>query len=325
MRTIALPEIERALAAVDPLPAIEAGFVAFSQGRAVLPPVGELTFAEPPGEVHIKYGYLRGGEHYVIKVASGFYRNPERGLPSSDGLMLLFRQATGEPLALLQDRGRLTDLRTAVAGAVAAKHLAPSRVEAIGVLGSGIQAREQLRQLKGITPCRRVVAWGRNRGRLEAHRDEMESEGFEVALAETPAEVAARANLIVTATPATEPLLHADEIRPGTHLTAVGSDTPAKRELDVAILRRADRVVVDSVDQVMLRGESHHALAAGVIAREDLVELGAVIAGSAPGRTSDDQVTVADLTGLAVQDLQIATAVLQAIESTESSESSDDL
>lgn len=317
MRVIALSAIERALARIDPLPAIEAGFVAYSLGRAVLPSVGELTFDEPPGEVHIKYGYLRGGEYYVIKVASGFYRNPERGLPSSDGLMLLFRQETGEPMALLQDRGRLTDLRTAVAGAVAAKHLAPVRIEAIGVLGSGIQAREQLRQLKGVTPCRTVVAWGRNRERLEAYRDEMGAEGFEVALAESPADVAARTNLIVTVTPATEPLLRADQIRPGTHLTAVGSDTPTKRELDVEILRRADRVVVDSVEQVALRGESHHALAAGAIARADLVELGAVIAGTAPGRTSDAQITVADLTGLAVQDLQIATAVLQALDASD--------
>ena len=92
---VALPEIKKALGAIDPLPLIEEGFVAYSRGRAVVPPVGELVFDDPPGDVHIKYGYIKGGDVYVIKIASGFYDNPKLGLPSGDGLMLVFGQKTG--------------------------------------------------------------------------------------------------------------------------------------------------------------------------------------------------------------------------------------
>ena len=120
MKVVGWKSIEDVLPTVDVVAAIEAAFVAYSRGEAVVPPVGEMSFAEPPGEVHIKYGYLTGGDHYVVKVASGFYDNPAMGLPSSSGLMALFSKRTGVPVAVLFDEGRLTDLRTAAAGAVAA-------------------------------------------------------------------------------------------------------------------------------------------------------------------------------------------------------------
>ncbi|MGZ5423424.1 MAG: ornithine cyclodeaminase family protein, partial [Candidatus Aminicenantales bacterium] len=114
---VSLAEIRKALGAIDPLPLIEDGFVAYSRGRVIVPPVGELVFDDPPGDVHIKYGYIKGGEVYVIKIASGFTDNPRRGLPSGDGLMLVFDQKTGVLQAILLDEGYLTNLRTAVAGA----------------------------------------------------------------------------------------------------------------------------------------------------------------------------------------------------------------
>ena len=119
----------------------------------------------------------------------------------------------------------------------------------------------------------------------------------------------AHCNLIITATPSKTPLLSADLIRKGTHITAVGSDTPEKQELDAKILQRADRVVVDSISQVLSRGESFHALEKGLITKEDLIELGNVIQDRKLQRASDDEITVADLTGVAVQDLQISKAV----------------
>ena len=310
---ISLPEIEHALGQLELLPAIEEAFVAYSAGRAVVPPVGELLFSEPPGDVHIKYGYLKCTEHYVIKVASGFYDNPKLGLPSYDGLMLVFAQATGQLRAVLLVEGHLTNLRTAVAGAVAAKHLAPARVERIGIFGTGCQARLQLEQLAQVTPCRDALVWGRRSEAALAYCRDLAQAGFRVKVCSDPAEVAAGAQLIVTTTPSRTPLFPMEAVQPGTHITAVGSDTPGKQELPVGLLARADRVVVDSRSQCSERGELAHALSAGLLAAEAAVELGAVIAGNAPGRLSEQDITVADLTGVAVQDIAIATAVCSAL------------
>jgi ornithine cyclodeaminase len=312
VKTITLQQIKAALASVDVLPEIEAGFVAYSEGRAEVPPVGVLRFTNPPGDVHIKYGYLRDDEFYVIKIASGFYENPRRGLPSGNGLMLLFSQKTGELAAVLLDEGYLTDLRTAVAGAIAAKYLAPPSVTRIGILGTGVQARLQLQLLRAVTPCRDVLVWGRSPQRVADYQAEMEREGFTVAIAGNASAVPRACNLIVTATAADAPLILAADARPGTHITAVGADSAHKQELDAALFPRADVVVVDSVSQCADHGDLAHAVRAGLMRPGDVRELGAVIAGTAAGRTSPEQLTIADLTGVAVQDMQIAKAVYRA-------------
>jgi len=310
---ISLPEILEAVRGIDPLPLIEEGFAAYSQGRAVVPPVGEMVFDHPPGDVHIKYGYIKGDDHYVIKIASGFYDNPKVGLPSGNGMMLLFSQKTGELECLLLDEGYLTNLRTAAAGAVAAEHLAPRKVRTVGILGAGIQGRMQLEWLRRVRHFEEALVWGLDEAELAAYRRDMEPRGFRVRTTLSAEEVAAAARLIVTCTPSTRPLLRADWIRPGTHITAVGSDTPEKQELDPGILAKASRVVVDSLSQSELRGEVFKAVEAGVLRREALIELGRVVTDPALRRASDDEITVADLTGVAVQDIQIATAVWDAL------------
>jgi ornithine cyclodeaminase len=310
---VALAEIKKALTAIDPLPLIEEGFVAYSHGRAVVPPVGELVFDDPPGDVHIKYGYIKGGGVYVIKIASGFADNPKRGLPSGDGLMLVFDQRTGRLEAILLDEGYLTNLRTAAAGAVVAKYLAPREVTAAGIVGAGIQGRMQLDWLRRVRKIEEAVVWGLDERELAAYRRDMESPGLKIRTTLRAEDVAAAANLIVTCTPSTRPLLKAEWIRPGTHITAMGSDTAEKQELDPAILARADRVVVDSLSQSELRGEVFRAVSAGTIGRERLVELGRVIEDPALRRASDAEITVADLTGVAVQDIMISQAVWDSI------------
>jgi ornithine cyclodeaminase len=312
VKTISLDKIKQVLPSLDLIPAIEAGFVAYSEERAVVPPVGELILEK--GEVHIKYGYIKGEPYYVVKVSSGFYQNPSLGVPSGNGLMMLFRQDTGELESILLDEGFLTDTRTAVAGAIAARHLAPRDVGRIGIVGTGVQARMQLSYLTGVIDCRRVLAWGRGEEQLQSYRTDMEAEGFEVATTMIAADILKECDLVVTTTLSTDPILGPGSLRPGTHITAVGSDTPHKQEIDSAVLQRADVVVADSIAQCMERGEIFKAIAAGRIAHDELVELGDVISGRAAGRTSDDQITVADLTGVAVQDLQIAAAVYEAVE-----------
>jgi ornithine cyclodeaminase len=313
MRTIGLLEMKRVLPTIDVVSALEAGFVAYSQGKAVVPPVGELLFKEPPGDVHIKYGYLMGDDSFVVKIASGFYRNPEVNLSSSNGIMLLFSQKTGTLKCILLDEGYLTDVRTAVAGAIAARYLAPRKVERIGIMGTGVQARLQLQYLAMMTDCKNVLVWGRHDDKLEQYRKDMDRSGFSVQTTREAGDIPENCNLIVTATVSTSPLLWDRQIRPGTHITAVGADAAHKQELDPAILQRADLLVADSILQCCERGDSAHALRAGVISQDRMVELGNVISGAAPRRTSEAQITVVDLTGVAVQDIQIAKAVFESV------------
>ena len=239
MRTITLDEMKTVLPSLDLVTDIEAGFVAYSDGQAVVPPVGELLMDK--GDVHIKYGYLRGDEYYVVKIASGFYDNPKIGLPSGNGMMLLFRQDTGELVSILMDEGHLTDIRTAVAGAIAAKHLAPERVDRIGILGTGVQARLQLQQLAGVTTCRDAIVWGRGDEQLERYRADMAASDFNIETTQNAADILPTCNLIVTTTPATSPLLHASALRAGTHITAVGSGY--RRNCSAFIAARAARTL----------------------------------------------------------------------------------
>jgi len=304
-----LEQIKQAVAALDVSADIEAGFIAYSNGEVVVPPVGELTFEDPPGDTHIKYGYIKGDESYVIKIASGFYQNAQFNLPTGSGLMLVFSQQTGALQTILLDEGYLTNIRTAVAGEIVARYMAPQEVTAIGVFGTGIMARMQVQFLKSVTDCRRVVVWGRSDASLAAYREDMLREGYDVQTTRDASAVADASNLIVMTTASVTPLLQAGQVKPGTHITAMGSDTLEKQELDPKILRSADIVVVDSLSQSQERGEVFKALMSGDLKMDKVVELGNAIASGQRIRTSKDQITVADLTGVAVQDIQIARVV----------------
>ena len=308
-------QIEEALQRVDVTTAIEQGFVAYSQGKVVVPPVGELVFEDPPGDVHIKYGLIKGDDYFVIKVASGFYGDVDTGLPPYDGLMLVFSQKTARLECILLDECYLTNVRTAAAGAVVAKYLAPSRVERIGVFGAGVQGRMQIEALLPVVDCRDIMVWGTGEEELEAYRTAMSEHGLDIQTTMAGDEIADTCNLIVTATPSHDPLLRVEQIRKGTHITAMGSDTREKNELQPEILGKADLVVADSIEQCRVRGEIFHALEAGVLVDGDAVELGNVISDPALRRTDDSQITVADLTGVAVQDIQISKAVYEVLTS----------
>lgn len=296
----------------DIINSIEKGFVAYSRGKVVVPPVGELIFKEPPGESHIKYGYIIGDEYYVIKIAAGFYENSKLGLPTNSGLVMVFNQKTGQLVSILLDEGDLTNIRTAAAGAVVARYLAPAKVQRIGIFGAGHQGRMQLEYLNAIVNCKDVTVWGLNQEELDAYKEAMSHYGFRIQTTMDARQIAESCNLIVTATPSQVPLLQVDQIRPGTHITAMGSDTAEKQELDAEVLGKADRVVADSIDQSRSRGEIFRARQAGVIDDNRIFELGKVIENKELQRTSDEQITVADLTGVAVQDIQICKIVSNA-------------
>ena len=308
-----LDQIKEALKDINPIQTIEEGFVAYSQGKVEVPPVGELSFEDPPGELHIKYGAIHGDDYFVVKLATGFGNNPSMGLPRLQGMMVLISQKNGETVSIRMDQGYLTNVRTAAAGAVVAKYMAPKHIQRIGVIGAGFQARIQMEYLRHSIDCRDVIVWSPVEAEFEAYKQQVEAFGYTVETTLDTNAVTDSCNYIVTATPSREPLLDVDQIKTGTHITAVGADTPEKIELDSRILQKADIVVADSIPQSHLRGEISQARRAGVLPEDRVVELGNVIQDPALRRQSDDQITITDLTGVAVQDIQIAKAVYFAL------------
>ena len=313
LRVLHEPEIRSLLGPKDAYEAVRDAFVRLTRGEAVLPGVINLEIPGTRTEAHVKGAYLQGTRHFAVKVASGSYDNPSRGLPSGGGLFLVFDATTGLPAAVLFDNGFLTDARTGAAGALAADLLAKRSVDRVGILGVGSQARYQLEALLGVRHPKSVVAWGRDRKKAEAYAAEMTAKhGVPVEDVGSP-EVACRgSDIVITVTPAREPLVHANWIEAGTHLTAVGADAPDKQELEVEVLRKASKVVADRIEQCLRLGEIHHAVEAGVLRKEDIyAELGEVAAGTKKGREADDEITVADLTGVGVQDAAVANRVVE--------------
>lgn len=305
---INLKEINSIVNKIDVIAAIKEAFIQYSNGNSIVPPVGELLFENPPGDVHIKYGYIKKQEFYVIKIASGFYENTNLGIPSGQGLMLLFKQQTGELEAILLDEGSLTNIRTVAAGALAVQHFAPQKIKAVGIIGTGTIAKLQIQQLHQNNLCKNFWLWGRNKTKTHQLKAELGND-FEIHLAATCAEVAQNANVIITTTPSETPLLQADDIKPGTLLVAIGSDTQHKQELASEILQKADLVIADSIPQSKSRGEVYQAVKAKLITAEKVMELGSTLQDSNLHGTPDEQITVVDLTGVAVQDIMIASAV----------------
>jgi ornithine cyclodeaminase len=303
--------IKNYLKEIDILPLIEDGFVALSNGLAVVPPVGELLFENPKGDTHIKFGYIKNEPHYIVKVASGFYENEKLGLKSSQGLMLVFSQQTGEVLAVLLDEGVLTDIRTAVASMITIKHLAPSNVDYLGIIGTGTQAKMQLDYLHLATDCKNIIIWGRDHHKAYAIKLEYEKLGFFIEVVSSINVLTEKAQVIITTTPSQLPLLFESDIRLGTHITALGSDTEEKVELSPQIFKNCDVIVVDSLAQSQSRGEVFQARKANCINEERVVELGQLIQNKSMGRINDEQITIADLTGVAVQDIMIASAIFE--------------
>jgi ornithine cyclodeaminase len=310
VRILTETELRRAIALdVAAVDCIEAAFRALAGGGVVMPPILSMAIPEHNGEVDVKTAYVPGVEGFAIKVSPGFFDNPKLGLPSTSGLMVLLSSRTGQVAAVLLDNGYLTDVRTAAAGAVAARHLARDDAASACIMGAGLQARMQLRALCLVRPIRRATVWARDAAKARAMADEMSSElGFPVTAEPDPAAAVGRADVVVTTTPATAPIVAADWLRPGQHVTAMGSDQHGKNELAPACLARADLYVPDRLSQTRALGELRAGLEHGAIAADRVfAELGEIIAGRAPGRRSPTDITIADLTGTGVQDTAIAT------------------
>jgi ornithine cyclodeaminase/alanine dehydrogenase-like protein (mu-crystallin family) len=287
-------------------------FAALHRGDVTQPANMDFGFPDANGEAHLKGAHIHGSAYWAVKAATGFWGNPDRGLPLTNGLFLVFSAETGILSAILFDNGYLTELRTGAAGALAADLLAPAEVEQAAIIGAGGQARYQLEALLGVrTPTRVVVA---SRSGADEYAAEMRAlHGIDVSVA-PDVETAVRASqLVVTTTPSREPVVNAEWVQPGTHITAMGSDFSEKQELETAVLARADIVAADHPPVTAANGEVHHALDDGSITLDDVVALGALVAG-ATGRTGAKQITVADLCGVGVQDASVAAEVMRRAE-----------
>jgi ornithine cyclodeaminase len=311
-RVVILTEAElRACVSLDleAVAIIEQAFAKLASGGVVMPPILSMEIAERHGEVDVKTAYVPGLESFAIKVSPGFFDNPKRGLPSLNGLMMLFDSETGLVRAVLLDNGYLTDVRTAAAGAVAAKHLAPDKVRVAGVIGAGVQAELQMRALRLVRDFEELIVWARDPKKVESYASRMSRElGVPVGAAASAEDVVRHAQVVVTTTPARQPLVAADWLHPGLHITAMGSDAADKTELDPQIVAQADRFVCDRNSQSLKLGELRAAAAAGLIGELYAAdEIGEICAGLKAGRVDDEEITVCDLTGTGVQDTAIAT------------------
>ena len=298
------------LTAID---TVERAFAALNAGGVVMPPVLSMALPAVNGEVDVKTAFLPGFAGFAIKVSPGFFDNPKLGLPSLNGLMILFSATTGLVEALFLDNGYLTDVRTAAAGGVAARHMGPEPVHTAGVLGTGVQARLQIAAAQLVRPFTRVLVWGRDPDKAAATALALAADlGIDAAPEPDAARLVAESQLVVTTTPARAPILKAEWLHPGLHITAMGSDQSEKNELDPRVLAAADLYVCDRASQAETLGELRTALASGDWTRGTPPELGAIVAGAVPGRPSPQAITVADLTGTGAQDTAIATHALAA-------------
>ncbi len=293
----------------ETISAVAHGFTSLAAGEVTLPPIVRVDIPEHEGEVDIKTAYIRGLDSFAIKIASGFFGNYRLGLPTGSGMMVLLSTKTGRPEAILLDNGYLTDVRTGAAGALAARYLARERVDTAGVIGSGAQARYQMMALKQVRDFQRLMVYGIVPEQVEQYAAEMAPLlSVEVVKAQDAETVVRNSDVVVTCTPAKAAYLKAEWLHPGLHITAMGTDSEDKQELYAAALARADILVCDIKSQSFRLGEFRNGLEAGVISAHDpIIELGELTCGREPGRTSDEQITICDLTGVGVQDTAIAT------------------
>ena len=287
---------------------VEGAFRALASGGVSMPPILRLDMPAERGEVDVKTAYIPGLDSFAIKISPGFFNNPSIGLPSTNGLMIQFSAKTGLIEGLLLDNGYLTDVRTAAAGAVAAKYLARENAHIATIFGAGMQAGMQLAALRLVRPISEARLWTRDFPKAEsAAKRFSETLGIPVKAIQNPRDACQGADIIVTTTPSETPLIKAEWLAPGQHITAMGSDAEHKNEIDPALFHRPLTYVADSLSQTRRLGELHHAISAGIVASDIIFpELGQIILAGQTFQRKPDDITLCDLTGTGVQDTAIA-------------------
>ena len=291
----------------DLIPIIEDAFKSLSKGKTVMPPIMRIDIEKYHGESDIKAAYVEGLDSFAIKIASGFFDNPKLGLPSSNGLMVLLDSETGVIKSVLLDEGYLTDTRTAIAGAIAAKYLSNQDASNIGIIGAGIQARLQLKAILLVRKINKINLWARDKVKVDEFVDSLKDLKIDINISESCKELASSSDIILTTTPSKKPLLEFDWIKKGTHITAMGSDAEQKNELHPAMIKLCDKYIPDNQPQTTILGELHHAIKENLISPDHKFDdLGSIIIDPSLGRKNKEDITICDLTGTGVQDTAIA-------------------
>lgn len=293
--------------------AVAEGFTRLAEGRVTVPPIMRIDVPDNNGEVDVKTAYIHGLDSFAIKIAAGFHDNSLLGLPTGSGMMVLINAKTGQPMAVLLDNGYLTDVRTGLAGALASEYLAREYIQTAGVIGSGMQARYQIRALKLVRNFQRLLVYGISPKEVDQYVDDMTLElGIEVIKTDNAMKVIRQSDIVVTTTPSNDPYLKSEWLHPGLHITCMGSDAENKQELFADVFAQVDMIACDRKSQCFRLGELHHALEESVITPDTtIIELGELTSGQQTGRSDEDQITVCDLTGVGVQDTAIARLAYQ--------------
>ena len=289
------------------IPVIEDAFKNLAKGNTIMPPILRLDVHKYNGETDVKAAYIEGLDSYAIKVASGFFNNPKLGIPSSNGMMILFDSQTGVIKSVLLDKGYLTDVRTAIAGSIAAKYLSNPESTKVGIIGAGLQAKLQLEALKLVRSIDIAFIWSRDLVKLDNFIKEIQYLNLKIEKCSSIEELINKSEIVVTTTPSKSPLIKSDWLKKGLHITAMGSDAEEKNEIDPQIIKDCDSYVPDSQSQTAVLGELHHAISENIVSPSDnFNELGDIILDPGLGRKSKDDITICDLTGTGVQDTAIA-------------------
>ncbi|HUS53856.1 MAG TPA: hypothetical protein VMY41_07600 [Thermohalobaculum sp.] len=302
---ISFEDIQASLTEADILDAVKGALIAHARGEVNSPPPGMLQLRNPPGECHIKFGHIEHSDIYVIKIAGGFFENPKMGISASSGLVVVLSAQTGAPLCVLDDKGWITNIRTAAAGALAAQAGAPSQISGLGIIGTGEQAELQAKWTCGLLGLKSISVYGRTEANVKTYVERMTQAGYSVTPVPNVPALMKSCNLVITTTPSHRALIMGGDVQPGTHIVAMGADNPGKQELDSALFGRAAVIMVDDHDQCVHHGDFGFAVRESFVPPNADIALGAVLAGDASGRNSDQDITIADLTGIAAQDIAV--------------------
>ncbi|WP_018238768.1 ornithine cyclodeaminase family protein [Ensifer sp. BR816] len=315
MKTLLLKkdDVRRLIGMTEVIGAVEEAYKAFNSDQVEQPDYIGIDLPSPRGEIDFKLGYYKANEVISMKASSGgFVDNPTaHSVPNGMATIFLFDARSGA-LICVMDGSLILGLRTGASGAVSVKALARKNARTIASIGTGNQARMQIRAINEIMKIEEIHAWDNNPETLSKYKTDIESEfGIPVILANSKKEAVEQADILITTTRGKGSLVEAEWVKPGTHIVAIGTDQQGKQELDPELFRNA-KVVVDSISQCTEKGETWHPLDRNIIAKSDIHgEIGEVLLGRKPGRESDDEITIFDSTGMAIQDNTTASKIYQ--------------
>lgn len=313
MKTLLLKkeEVGNLICMREAIATVEEAYKAFNSGQVVQPDYMSIHLPPPRGEIDFKLGYYQGNEIISMKASSGgFPNNPtDYGVPSGMGTILLFDARTCA-LICVMDGSLITGLRTGACGAVSVKALARKNARKVSSIGTGNQARMQIRALREVMKIEEIHAWDNDPATLKKYKADIEGEfGIPVVMANSKKEAVEQADILITTTRGKGSLVEAAWVRPGTHIVAIGTDQQGKQEFEPEIFRNA-KIVNDSMSQCTEKGETWHPLDRNIITKADIhAEIGEILLGKKPGRENDEEITIFDSTGMAIQDNTTATKI----------------